>query len=94
MSTKHGSWHLSPTHNGQAYDIGADDGANIALVYGPKDGGPADFLAKARLIAAAPNILDALRRVHHTLTAHGKVDENTVTHEFVRIALAAAEDQP
>jgi hypothetical protein len=46
-------WHLSPTHGGQAYDIGSDDGANIALVYGPKDGGPADFLTNARKIAAA-----------------------------------------
>jgi hypothetical protein len=45
-------WHASPTHNGQAYDIGADDGANIALVYGPKDGGREDFARVARTIAA------------------------------------------
>lgn len=57
------TWHISPTHGGQAYDIGADDGSNIALVYGPKDGGPADFLRVARLIAAAPDLLDAVLKL-------------------------------
>lgn len=64
MTTKSSSadkqWHLSPTRLGQAYDIGSADGANIALVYGPADGGPPDFLRNASLIAAAPAMVGAL----------------------------------
>jgi len=55
-------WHWSYTHSGAAIDIGATDGANIAIVHGPKEGGSNDFECHARLIAAAPLMLDALEK--------------------------------
>jgi hypothetical protein len=52
-----GPWHTSPTHNGAAFDIGADNGANVALVKGPEGNGADEYRANARLIAAAPDLL-------------------------------------
>ena len=51
-------WHYAPTLAGNPrgrmhYDIGGDDGSNVALVY-PSEDGIKDTLRKARLIAAAP----------------------------------------
>lgn len=58
-----GPWHKSKTHLGKAYDIGADNGANIALVYGPGDGGPDEGEANADLFVASERVLAALRRL-------------------------------
>ncbi len=55
-----GPWHTSPTHQGQAYDIGATNNDNVALVPGPSENGSDNFQANARLIAAAPDLLAAL----------------------------------
>ena len=51
-------WHCAPTLAGNPngrrhYDIGGDDGSNVALVY-PSEDGDEDTLRKARLIADAP----------------------------------------
>ena len=56
-----GPWHKSKTHLGKAYDIGADNGANVALVYGPAEGGPGEFETNADLFIAAPDLLEALK---------------------------------
>ena len=55
-----GPWHESLTHLGAAFDIGAADGDNIALVIGPVGNGSDNFRANARLIAAAPALLTAV----------------------------------
>lgn len=64
-----GPWHTSSTHSGAAYDIGAANGANIALVSGPKENGADEFKANARLIAAAPELLAALDNFCHQVWA-------------------------
>lgn len=51
-----GPWHYSPTHYGKAFDIGAADGDNVALIYGPEENGSDWFRANARLIAASPTM--------------------------------------
>lgn len=56
-------WHATSTKNGSAFDIGAADGANIALVHGPGNGGEQEFAANARLIAAALDLVLALRGI-------------------------------
>ncbi len=56
-----GPWHLSPTCLGAAFDIGAEDGSNVALVSGPQRNGAEEFHANALLIAAAPDMLKALK---------------------------------
>lgn len=75
MSTKHppGEWFASPTGNGKMYDIGADDGSNVCLVYA-SDGDVLDAAtghANARLLAAAPDLLragqDVLASTDHTM---------------------------
>lgn len=53
-------WHYSPTHYGKAFDIGAADGDNVALVYGPEENGSDFFRANARLIAEAPAMAELL----------------------------------
>ena len=56
-----GPWHSSPTCLGAAFDIGAEDGSNIAFVSGPDCNGAEEFRANALLIAAAPDMLGALK---------------------------------
>ena len=56
-----GPWHVSSTHMGAARDIGAANGANIALISGPAENGADEFKANARLIAAAPRMPQALK---------------------------------
>jgi hypothetical protein len=81
-------WHLSPTHLGQAYDIGSDDGANIALVYGPKDGGPPDFLLVARLIVAVPDMLETLKTAERMIAREWPHGQALID---IRAAIAKAE---
>ena len=50
----------------------------------------AERTANARLIAAAPDLLEALHRVNHTLSVHGKMDGDTDLREFVCAAIAKA----
>ena len=45
------------------------------------------------LKAINAELAEALRRVDHTLTVHGKVDANTDLHAFVRAALAKVKEQ-
>lgn len=56
-------WHYSPTHYGKAFAIGAADGDNVALVYGPEENGSDFFRANARLIASAPSLLAENQRL-------------------------------
>jgi len=49
-----------------------------------------EIVANAALAAAAPDLVEALRRVNHTLTIHGKVDADTDLHAFLRAALSKA----
>ena len=53
MAEKHMTWHVAHTHGGKDFDIGAEDGANIALVYGDRKA--------AALVKAAPDMLAALK---------------------------------
>ncbi|MHB0785594.1 hypothetical protein [Bradyrhizobium sp. 5.13L] len=85
-----GPWHASPTHNGRAFDIGAANGANIALVSGPDENGAEEFEANARLIAAAPKMLAALQRIAELEPVEGKAAKNRGAMIHMRsIALAA-----
>ena len=64
-------WHYASTlagnPNGRThYDIGGDDCSNVAIVY-PSEDGDEDTLRKARLIAAAPDLLAALKNVKRIL---------------------------
>ena len=56
-----GPWHVSSTHKGQAFDIGALDNSNVGIVYATESdvGSKQTGEANARLIAAAPDLLKA-----------------------------------
>lgn len=60
--TRHtpGPWHKSATHLGKAYDVGAANGANVALVPGPEENGGDEFEKNATWIAAIPDLSAAL----------------------------------
>ena len=68
---KHTTWHHSPTQYGDIhgrthYDIGGDDNSNVALVY-PSEDGHMDTVRKARLIAAAPELLEFAEQIFNDL---------------------------
>jgi|GEM_PF-3090410 len=65
MAEKHMPWHVAPTHGGKDFDIGAEDGANIALVYGDRK--------VAALVAAAPETLAMLEQI--TASANDLLNE-------------------
>lgn len=95
MTAKHtpGQWHMSPTHLGRAFDIGAEDNANIALVHGI-DGNscenhPGEFEANAHLIAAAPELLEALEDLMFGAERGIQPHENYIV--AARAAIAKAE---
>ncbi len=67
-------WHISATHNGAAYDIGAEDGGNIALVYGPEHGGPDDFRANALKMAACRELYEAVAAAESWFARAGDPD--------------------
>lgn len=67
MTTQHtpGPWHVTGDEHGTM--ITDNTGGQIALW--PQQGGTIEQCANARLIAAAPDLLDALRRVMRHIPA-------------------------
>jgi hypothetical protein len=61
--------------------------AAIAKATGDQAKGTAE---NRHLRAINADLLEALRRVDHTMTVHGKVDAETPLHEFVRAAIDKA----
>ncbi len=57
------TWHYSSTHLGRAYDIGASNGDNVALIPGPDEGGSDRFLEYAGLIADTPRMARKLEEL-------------------------------
>lgn len=62
-----GPWHATRAREDGSRDIGAANGANVAVVL--LDGGPAETRANALLIAAAPDLLAALKAALAALDA-------------------------
>jgi hypothetical protein len=63
---------------------------NIAAVWGDAGDTIGEAEANARLISAAPELLEVLSKVNHTLTAHGKVQQDTPLHELILSVIAKA----
>ena len=63
MTHTPGPWHISSTHSGKAWDVGARDCTNVCVVHGPEENGPDEYCANAYLIAAAPAMLEALKQI-------------------------------
>lgn len=61
--------------------------SSIAICYGDS---VEECEANSKLIAAAPELLEALQRVNHTLYAHGKVEDETELHRFIEAAIKKA----
>ncbi len=102
MSAKHtpGPWYANSVRvigDAKGCDIGAANGANVALVhYDPLDAEPPEVKANARLIAAAPDMLAALKEASDGLrywqpqTTRGVSECNRIT-TMVHAAIAKAE---
>lgn len=84
-----GPWHTSSTHRGAAVDIGAANGANVALVSGPAENGADEFKANARLIAAAPDLLAALEYARNHIMNPDNTDVSDL-YRTIGAALRAA----
>ena len=85
-------WHCAATLAGNPngrrhYDIGGDDNSNVTLVY-PSEDGDEDTLKRARLIAAAPDLLAALREI---LMIAEMTDKAPNCERIARQAIAKAE---
>jgi len=68
-----GPWFMGSTQRADSVDIGADDNSNVALVY-TMEGDVEDAAtgrANARLIRAAPDLLEALECLVHRCDAEG-----------------------
>lgn len=69
--------------HGRGREIAADD-ARIGIIYGVTD---PDVIANARLIAAAPEMLEALKMV----LQHGRIDDSESRMAMVASAITKAE---
>lgn len=69
-----GPWFMSPTHMGKAWDIGAEDGSNIALVHSEAEQGSWESVNNAILICAAPDLLEALRDLYDAVRSFDSND--------------------
>jgi hypothetical protein len=81
-----GPWRIGGIKNlkeGRGREIAADD-ARIGIVYGVTD---PDVIANARLIAAAPEMLEALKMV----LQHGRIDDSESRMAQVAAAITKAE---
>lgn len=90
-----GPWHAGSIrlngHNPKmdGCDIGADNGANVALaLHQQSDRDTPETVANAKLIAAAPELLDALKGI---LEAHHISQQASSAWDNVRAAIAKAE---
>ena len=91
MNHTSGPWHYSSTHEGKAFDIGAEDGSNVAVVYADLfvDGALVEARANARLIAAAPEMMEALEGLMNLGAYEDGVDVTKAQH-IARDAIAKA----
>ncbi len=81
-----GPWRVGGVEDlrhGRGRQIAADD-AKICVVYGVRD---SDVKANARLIAAAPEMLEALKMV----LQHGRIDDSENRMAMVASAITKAE---
>lgn len=87
-----------PVWNDHYWEISlADDrhGPTIGSVWARETGVPASSVADARLIAAAPDLLAALKRAENLIAAaFGNHAESSPTLEDIRAAIAKAEGRP
>ena len=78
---------------GAAHDVGLSNGGEgIAKVWAARDAG--DGLANARLISAAPELLEALRQAEWALEKYETSEDDPDDHpslDIVRAAIAKAE---
>ena len=77
------TWHKAPTLAGNPqgrmnYDIGADDGENIALVY-PSETSAAETSARANLFVASRELLAALKQSTRMLVEQRDVVVDSTT---------------
>jgi hypothetical protein len=70
-----GEWHMSKTLGGKAFDIGSDDGSNIAVVNndGDVNAGHREGVANARLFANSKRLLQRSQELLKVLVSHGIV---------------------
>ena len=89
MSAKHtpGPWEdVGPNEEGERCIFGGDDsGVAVTIPVGNPDMNEARSIANARLIAAAPELLEAIKGVVRI------ADRNTVEFDAARAAIAKAE---
>ena len=95
MTYTPGPWHISSTHSGKSWNVGARDCTNVCIVHGPEENGPDEYTANARLIAAAPAMLEALNNAIKSLETDGysSAVASLNTHGRAAIALATEESK-
>lgn len=79
-------------NKGQLLGVGQETGEGVADAYGGLWGSGGEKLANARLIAAAPDLLDAAKAAEFLLAALC-VDRDTATRIKLRAAIAKAVSQ-
>jgi len=102
MTTKHtpGPW-VRDTGSGFGCDVRAENGRKVAATWGINNGDPhrpayrAECDANARLVAAAPELLEALQKRAQADAAYAQLalsDVDPDTHERLLQQIEAAED--